>query len=295
MLNLKDIRYFAAIARHPTLSEAAAALGVSQPALSLAVKRFEDVARRPLLVRTPGQGIKLTPFGKAVLKAAKDVLRGSDMLDSLMRPDRLLRGELVVDCFEDLAPFCLAPIVAGLQGTQPDLVVTPAEFGLAALAERARLGISDVAISYDVAIPSGLHVIPLHALDVYDLLPETDPLAAEEAIGLAQLGTRTFMLSSHPESAEHFLGLFRFLGLPIPAYRAVRTFELQRSLIANGLGCGLGYTRPAGDMSYDGRRIRCVPLTDSLPRQHILAILQRPPLEGSAEAAFVAQAWDFFS
>lgn len=295
MVSLKDIRYFAAAARHRTISEAAASLGVSQPALSLALQRFEDLAGRPLLLRTPGQGIKLTPFGKTVLGACKAVLRESDLLDALIRPGHLLQGELVVDCFEDLAPFCLAPIVARFHRRQPDLVITPAEFGLSALSDRARLGISDIAITYDVARPSGLHVIALHALEIHALLPQSDPLASAQAITLSQLQTRTLILSSHPESAEHFLGLFRFLGLPAPSYRVIRTFELQRSMIANGLGCGLSYTRPSGDTSYDGLGLRCIPLSDPLPRQQILAILQRPPMTGSAEAEFVTAAKEFFS
>lgn len=294
-LRLKDMRYFAAVARHHTISEAAVELGVSQPAVSLAIRRIEDLAGRPLLLRTPGLGIKLTPFGRAVLASCKSVLRESSNLDALITPDGRLQGELAVDCFEDLAPFCLAPIVAGLRRRQPDLRVTPGEFDIARLAERARLGVSDIALGYEVAVPSGLHVVPLCALEAHVLLPGDDPLASGDRVSLSQLTGRPFILSSHPESAEHFLGLFRFLGLPVPAYQVIRTFELQRSMVANGLGCGLSYTRPAGDRSYDGRQVKCVPLSDSLPRQQILAMLQTPPPAGSAEAEFVAEAQAFFA
>lgn len=294
-LSLKDMRYFAAVSRCRTISEAAVELNVSQPALSLAVKRIEDRAGRPLLFRTPGQGIRLTPFGKVVLAGCKAVLRESGNLEALIAPGGRLQGELSVDCFEDLAPFCLAPMVAALRRRQPELRVTPAEFDIATLTERARLGVSDVAIGYDVAVPSGLHVIPLSALEVHVLLPEDDPLASESRISLARLSRRPFILSSHPASAEHFLGLFRFLGLPMPSYEVIRTFELQRSMVANGLGCGLSYTRPAGDRSYDGRGLRCIPLSDPLPRQKILAMMQAPPPKGSAEAEFIADAQAFFA
>ena len=294
-LTLKDMRYFATVARHRTLSEAAIELGVSQPALSLAVQRMEDLSGRPLLLRTPGLGIKLTPFGKTMLASCKAVLRESGNLDALIKPDQRLQGELVVDCFEDLSAFCLAPILAALRRRQPDLRVTPGEFDIARLTERARLGVTDITIGYDVAIPSGLHVIALCTLEAHALLPADDPLASEDRVSLAQLAKRPFVLSSHPESAEHFLGLFRFLGLPVPSYQVIRTFELQRSMVANGLGCGLSYTRPAGDRSYDGRDIRCVPLSDALPRQSILAMLQRPFSKGSAEAEFIAEAKEFFA
>lgn len=291
----RHLLYVATVARHRTISEAAAELGVSQPSVSIAVKHIEDLAGRPLFLRKPGAGIALTPFGRAFLKGAKAVLRESDQLDSLLRGGKGVRGDLIVDCFEDLAPYCLAPIIAALNAEHPDLHVSATELDIAGLVERIRLGVPDITISYDVGIPSDRHVAPLQTLDAYALLPPGDPLEQGGSISLAQLADRMLILSSRLESAEHFLGLFRLRGLPTPVYRMIRSFEMQRSMVANGLGCSISYTRPHGDMSYDGRPIRCLPIRDPLPPQRILAILPQAPARGSAEALLIDTAQAFFA
>ena len=63
---LRDIEYFAAIAEHGQVQKAAAALGLSQPALSKSLRRLEQAMKTRLLKRTP-HGIELTSVGSALL------------------------------------------------------------------------------------------------------------------------------------------------------------------------------------------------------------------------------------
>ena len=63
---LRDIEYFAAIVEHGQVQRAAAALGLSQPALSKSLRRLEQAMKTRLLKRTP-HGIELTSVGSALL------------------------------------------------------------------------------------------------------------------------------------------------------------------------------------------------------------------------------------
>ena len=73
------------------------------------------------------------------------------------------------------------------------------------------------------------------------------------------------------------------------------SFEFQRSLVANGFGVALTYTRPFGDRSYDGLPLVCRPIKPVLPPQRlVLAYDQRYRLTPAAEA-FKAKALDWFS
>ena len=63
---LRDLEYFAVIAEHGQLQRAAVALGLSQPALSLSLRRLEQATKARLLKRTP-KGIELTSVGAALL------------------------------------------------------------------------------------------------------------------------------------------------------------------------------------------------------------------------------------
>jgi DNA-binding transcriptional LysR family regulator len=63
---LRDVEYFAAIAAHGQVQLAAAALGLSQPALSKSLRRLEQAMNATLLKRTP-KGVELTSVGSALL------------------------------------------------------------------------------------------------------------------------------------------------------------------------------------------------------------------------------------
>jgi DNA-binding transcriptional LysR family regulator len=65
-MDLRDIEYFAAVAKHGHLGRAAEALGLGQPALSMSLRRLERSAQAKLVKRTP-KGVELTAVGAAVL------------------------------------------------------------------------------------------------------------------------------------------------------------------------------------------------------------------------------------
>ena len=65
-MELRDLEYFAVLAMHGQVGRAAEALGLSQPALSLSLRRLEESARTKLVKRTP-KGVELTAVGSALL------------------------------------------------------------------------------------------------------------------------------------------------------------------------------------------------------------------------------------
>jgi DNA-binding transcriptional LysR family regulator len=91
------------------------------------------------------------------------------------------------------------------------------------------------------------------------------------------------------------LDLFLSRGLSPVADRATSSFELQRSMVANGFGVAVSYTRPHGDRSYDGLPLICKPLSDPLPMQRILLTYDTHQRVSNAALAFVDTAKDWFS
>jgi len=66
IMQLRDVDYFAVVARHGHLGRAAEALGLSQPALSMSLRRLERSAQAKLVKRTP-KGVELTAVGAALV------------------------------------------------------------------------------------------------------------------------------------------------------------------------------------------------------------------------------------
>jgi len=65
-MDFRDVEYFAVLAKHGHVGRAAEALGLSQPALSLSLRRLERSIQAKLVKRTP-KGVELTSVGSALL------------------------------------------------------------------------------------------------------------------------------------------------------------------------------------------------------------------------------------
>jgi LysR family transcriptional regulator, hydrogen peroxide-inducible genes activator len=74
-ITLRQLRYFDALASHGRFGRAAAACGISQPALSMQIKELEDVLGAALVERGARE-VRLTRFGEEAVLRVRDILRG---------------------------------------------------------------------------------------------------------------------------------------------------------------------------------------------------------------------------
>lgn len=87
-LDLRSVRYFLAVAEERHIGRAAQWLSISQPALTMQIRRFEQ-ALGVSLIRKVGRGIKLTAAGHVLLEGARDLLaHAQDILDETVRAGR---------------------------------------------------------------------------------------------------------------------------------------------------------------------------------------------------------------
>jgi DNA-binding transcriptional LysR family regulator len=104
-------------------------------------------------------------------------------------------------------------------------------------------------------------------------------------VSLADLAKFPLILTDQALSWQHVVGLFTAAGLEVDIATRASSFELQRSLVANGLGIAVAYTRPKGDQSYDGSKLAIRPISDKLPVQRVLlAWAKREALTPAASA-----------
>ncbi len=120
-MNWDDYRYFLAIARARTLTEAAKALGVSQPTVSRRLKAMEDGLGVRLLEHTPS-GYVLSAPGMEIVEAVEQI---EDELNSIDRKvfgqDRRLTGAIRITCTEVMANLYLAPHLADFLVDHPEI------------------------------------------------------------------------------------------------------------------------------------------------------------------------------
>lgn len=294
-VTLRQLRYALAAARYSNVTIAANKLNVSQPAISASINELEDLLGQPVFVRQRGLGVSLTPFGRTVMEKAKRVVAEASELEHLADGEGVLAGELMLGCFEDLAPYCLPQLLRSLKTFHPAIEVQIREGGFDYLGRQLSEGTLDLLLTYDLGLPASVASTVLCELPAYALLPVAHPLAAAASVGLKELCEYPVVLTDQAYSWQHFLELFRFYDISPKSVYKTRSFELQRGLVANGFGVAVAYTRPYGDHSYDGQPLAIRPISDDLPLQRImLSHDTRRPVSPMA-MAFRDQAIAWFS
>ena len=157
-----------------------------------------------------------------------------------------------------------------------------------------RRGDIDIALLYDFGLGKDIAVQPLAELTPYALLPAGHPLAEAPAVALEALVCEPLILLDLEPSREYFLSLFRDCGLEPRSAIAPSSFEMVRGLVGHGLGYSLLATKPANNMSYDGRALVTRPLSSPVANSRLaLATLAGRPFEPQ-RAEFAGHCRAFF-
>jgi DNA-binding transcriptional LysR family regulator len=294
-LTLVQLRYLVTVARHGSVTAAAKALNVSQPSISVAIDNVEKGFGQKLFVRQRGSGISPTSFGRAAVAKAKQVLAEADELAGLGSRTSAIGGELVLGCFEDLAPYFAPALIRSFSERCPAVEIVVRDETFETLGRRIRDSAVDLGLTYDLGLPTHFARILLHELRPHALLPAEHPLASRATVSLADLAAYPLITTDQPQSWQHMLDLFLSRGLSPVADVTTSSFELQRSMVANGFGVAVSYTRPHGDRSYDGLPLVCKTLSDPLPMQRIILTHDTRQRLSNAALAFIEVAKGWFS
>jgi flavin reductase (DIM6/NTAB) family NADH-FMN oxidoreductase RutF len=169
---------------------------------------------------------------------------------------------LSVGCYQVFAPFVMPPLVARLTKLHPDLALTLLEASQEHLIASLRRSDMELALLFDSGLGDDLEVTPLAELVPYVLLPDGHPLGENSHVALEDLVAEPLVLLDLEPSRDYFLSLFRERGLePQVAFRT-RSVEMVRGFVGHGLGYSILATKPANNMSYDGRALVARPLKD---------------------------------
>jgi DNA-binding transcriptional LysR family regulator len=266
--SLRQLEYLVAAAHHGGAARAAQALHVSQPSISKAISELEALWGERLFVRLHARGLEVTAAGAARVRQARAVLRQAQ---ALLAPRAVaLQGLLRVGCLSTLGPRYLPDILSRLRAAHPEIEVQLFEGDTESLTRQLERGALDVALLYDLGLARSVRLVPVADLQPYALLPWGHALARQTRLKLVDLVREPLILIGLPHSRDYFLSLFRAAGVtPHIAFESP-SMEMVRTLVANGLGVSLLTTRPARDISYDGKRLACRELQGNLQPQTVV-------------------------
>src|SRR5690606_7152593 len=123
-MTLDQLRTLVAIVKHGSLSAAARALHVSQPAVTKQVQRLEMELETTLLTRGPQQRVALTPAGEQALAFAHDTLaRFTDLREKLALLQTIDRGSLALAASTIPGEYLLPGLLAAFRAQYPQVEV----------------------------------------------------------------------------------------------------------------------------------------------------------------------------
>ena len=144
-VTLKQLRYLAALVEEGHFGRAAAAVNVSQPALSVQIRELEAALGTPLVERG-GREVVVTPTGREIVRRARRILDEVREIEQLARWDRGLGGRLRLGVIPTVAPYLLPHALPLLRARHLALDLGVREAQTERLVEEVRQGALDAAV-----------------------------------------------------------------------------------------------------------------------------------------------------
>lgn len=194
-MNLRDLRYVLAVAEQGHFGRAAEACGVSQPTLSVQVRKLEEMLGVTLFERG-GRTVMPTAACARLLDHVRVAVEEADAILALARDLREpLAGRFRLGVIPTLAPYLLPLVFTPLREALPGLEVEPWEDQTSALLERLRAHELDAALLATEADGTDLASRTLFDEPFLAALPPEHRLAGQEVVAEEDLGGDLLVLA----------------------------------------------------------------------------------------------------
>ncbi|MEY4764774.1 MAG: hypothetical protein RI907_1447 [Pseudomonadota bacterium] len=193
-MTLTELRYIVAVARERHFGRAAEACFVSQPTLSVAVKKLEDELDVKLFERG-GSEVSVTPLGEEIIRQAQAVLEQAQAIKEIAKRGKdPLAGPLRLGVIYTIGPYLLPDLVRTAIAKVPQMPLMLQENFTVKLLEMLRAGELDCAILAEPFVESNLAIAPLYDEPFMVAVPASHPLAQRECISAEELKRETMLL-----------------------------------------------------------------------------------------------------
>jgi DNA-binding transcriptional LysR family regulator len=228
-MNIRQLRHFLAVIDLGSLSAAAEAVHLSQPALSRSLRALENVLRVPLFDRQDRR-LRPTPYALAYVERARRIVfddnEGARSL-ALMREGEL--GSLALGMGSSIARFLLAPLMLEMLDKAPGLRVSAMVQSTDVLHEALRKERLDFFIG-DVRIARrerDMVTEPIYPCTFGWFARAAHPLSARRNVTMADLAAYPLIAAGYAdESVERRIADLYGLGMPISDHFALSTSDL---------------------------------------------------------------------
>lgn len=193
-MSLTELKFIVAVAQERNFRRAAEKCFVSQPALSLAIKKLEDELKVTIFERSRSD-VRLTEIGEKIVEQAEKVLEETARIKQLAELGKnQLKGTFKLGLIHSIGPYLLPEIIPILRKSAPEMPLEVEENLTANLEMQLKNGVIDAAI---VALP--FNVVGLQFKALYDeefdvVVPVTHHWATRKHINPSELSNEKVLL-----------------------------------------------------------------------------------------------------
>jgi DNA-binding transcriptional LysR family regulator len=191
---LRQLRYFVAVADAGSLTRAAEGLHIAQQSLSQQIRALEAQVGGALFERS-SRGVELTDVGIVLLREARPLVAQAERaIEAARRAARGEGGELRVGFLSSVANYVLPPVVRAFRERHPEVTLRVEDVSIADLVERVRSGELDAGLSRPPLVDDLETEVVLRE-PVAAVLPAGHPLAGRAELALADLADEPWVLT----------------------------------------------------------------------------------------------------
>ena len=193
-MTLTELKYIVAVAREKHFGRAAEACYVSQPTLSVAIKKLEEELDVKLFERSAGE-VSVTSLGEEIIRQAQSVLeQAAEIKEIAKRGKDPLSGVLTLGVIYTIGPYLLPDLVRNSIMRTPQMPLMLQENYTIKLLEMLRTGEIDCAVMAEPFPDTGLALAALYDEPFLAAVPSTHPLAERKTITAQELKAETMLL-----------------------------------------------------------------------------------------------------
>ncbi len=193
-MTLTELRYIVAVARERHFGRAAEACFVSQPTLSVAIKKLEDELDVKIFERGSTE-VSVTPLGEAIVRQAQAVIEQAQAIKEIAKRGKdPLSGPLKLGIIYTIGPYLLPELVRQTIERTPQMPLILQENFTTRLLDMLRTGELDCAVMAEPFVESGLAVAALYDEPFMVAVPANHALAQRSSISAEALKRETMLL-----------------------------------------------------------------------------------------------------
>lgn len=239
-MNIRDLKYLIALIDYKHFGKAAEACFVSQPALSIQIKKLEDELGVQLFERTH-KSLLLTEVGMNLAKIARNILIEVEEMQEIAKlAQDPYCHELKIGIIPTIAPYLLPHIIPKLSIAFPKLKLYLIEEKTAVIVAKLKEGHLDTIVAALPLIEEGLVTYPLFVEEFVFAMPAGHPFAKRKILKQEELADEHLLLleEGHCLREQALTACHLIKDNEFKNFRAT-SLETLRYMIASGIGITL--------------------------------------------------------